>query len=214
MKKLLLTTIPFEGFYETLSDERVDEALGISENNHEYWNEENTQRPEETKTNGFATWKIPAETDAEYSDRREAYFNELRDNADYYAMRKEYCKMYVEEFSKDNKITLEFESLSSPREYNFSTDRIFCFISQDEVARLLKEVDRKQFAEYIKENFTSYDGFSSSYSEYIDDWNLEDVESLDHNEVGALIECVTAKHIEEANGLCLYINNLMEYFYR
>lgn len=36
-----------------------------------------------------------------------------------------YCKLYVESFSKETEVGLVFESLDSPKYYNYSNDRIF-----------------------------------------------------------------------------------------
>lgn len=196
----MITTIPFDGFYESYSSEKIEEVLGISDNDYYSWNQENPKGEEET--------------DEQYSDRRDAYFDKIRDESDYLAIKQEYCKAYVDAFAEDNGIALTYESLSSPREYNFTTDRIFCEITPEEVKRLVSLLDREKFAEYVKENFTSCDGFSSFYSNNADEWKIDDTESLDHNQIGAIIECLTAEHIAERNKNYPYIAELMEDFYR
>lgn len=198
--KLMLTCIPFEGFYDSYASELVDQALGLSDGDYDMWIEDNP--------------KGKSETDDSYRDRREAYFEKLRDEADYKGMQIEFCKEYVEEFSKDNGIKLEFESLDSPKFYNFTTDRIFCFIHPDEVSRLVKIVDRKALAELIKEKFTSRDGFSSHYASTFEEWKIDDIENLDHNMIETIIECVTAPHIAEKEKNYPYIAELMDGFYR
>ena len=45
---------------------------------------------------------------------------------------------------KDFKIKGEFDSLKSPREYNFATDRIFIKISENEIARIFEACDKKK----------------------------------------------------------------------
>ncbi len=196
----LLTTIPFDGFYESCSGERVEEALGLSDSDYEYYKDENPKKDDES--------------DNDYARRIDDHFQELRDKADYGSMQNEYCAEYVKKFAEDNNIKLEFETLQSPREYNFTTDRIFCYISVEEVARLLSIVDREKLAALIKEKFTSRDGFMSHYSPYIEEWTLNAPDMLDHNEIGTIIECVTGPHIEEENEKYPYVLTLMENFYR
>lgn len=96
-----------------------------------------------------------------------------------------YAKDYAANFAHLYEIDLKFESLSSPREYNFTTDRIFCTISRKEVRRLRREVDPEALAKVAKRSFTSYDGFHSFYSPDVASWGS--VDTWDHNLVGVLI---------------------------
>ena len=71
----------------------------------------------------------------------------------------------------DDKVKVVFESIHSPREYNFANDSINCKITVDEEKVLQYLRDHKEsFAEYLKDNFTSYDGFHSFYSNQLEDW--------------------------------------------
>lgn len=96
-----------------------------------------------------------------------------------------YARAYAVRFLSEFKIKGEFESMQSPREYNFTTDRIFCEIPADEIARILKETPRATLDACAAEWFTSRSGFISSYSPDVDDWG--DVSSWDHNQCGCLI---------------------------
>ena len=209
--KTMVTGIPFEGFYETWSDDKIEDMAGLSERYFEYWSDENPQREEETKTNGFATWKIPAETNEEYIQRRDDDFDAIRDTTDYNNLRNEFAAGYVERFADDNSIELKYESLTSPKEYNFTTDRIFAYITKAEVLRLYNSLDQDKLDELIKEKFTSYDGFMSHYTPDQHQWGP--VETWDHNQVETIIECAIVDNISD-DGLGWYIANLMEDFYR
>ncbi len=201
MENNLLTIVPyFDGFYDSFSSERVEEALGVSENDVDYIEECNPIKEGETKEL--------------YIERIQSIFMELYDKADFAGMQKEYAKSYVENFAEDNNIKLEFESLSSPREYNFTTDRIFAYIPIEEVKRLVLIVDRVKLAAMAKEKFTSRDGFSSFYSNDLEEWKIDEIEDLDHNQIETIIECVTAEHFEEENENYPYVLSLMEDFYR
>ena len=98
----------------------------------------------------------------------------------------DYAKEYAGQFAHAAGVKLKFESLDSPLEYNFSTDRIFCEISLEEVKRLYKTVDRDKLAALVKRDYTSRDGFVSFYSNVLDDWG--DVETWDHNQLSTLLE--------------------------
>ncbi len=108
-------------------------------------------------------------------------------------IRKAYAKDYTENFQDwlENecgiKIKLEFESLQSPREYNFTTDRIFCYISKEDIAGLFQIADTEKLESIIKEEFTSRDGFSSSYSNLLLDWLEKPLMEWDHNELATLL---------------------------
>lgn len=66
----------------------------------------------------------------------------------------------------------------SPREYNFTTDRIFAKFELDDYDALVKRLTslasqpeyRSKLAKIIRENHTSYDGFWSFMSNDIEDW--------------------------------------------
>lgn len=195
----MITSIPFDGFYESYSSERVDEALGVADGDYEYLKEENPQKE--------------GETDTEHAKRIEKLFDEIYDAADFQAMREEYARAYVDAFAKDNGLKLEYEKLESPRFYNFTTDRIFCFIDPAEVGRLVSIVDPVKLQALIKEKFTSYDGFSSNYSNDMKEWNIDAYLELDHNQIETIIECVTAEHVAEENKNYPYIATLMGDFY-
>jgi hypothetical protein len=112
--------------------------------------------------------------------------NLIYHHCDFNAVRLNYAKEYCAAFSKHFNVALSFESIKSPREYNFSTDVIYCDISLDEVKRLFDSCDKAELSKFIENKFASYEGFISHYSNDLDDWG--DIESFDHNQIGAIIE--------------------------
>ena len=161
----MLTTIPFQGFYESIFEQGLDNV------------EEYLLDPlaEEYQT----TPKIVAEALYYATDYRKAYID--------------VAKAYVDEFNDYLKsehnldLDLVFESLDSPKEYNFATDRIFCTISEENVRKLRSAVPDDELRIAIKSRFTSRSGFISSYPNDLDDWD-PDVTAWDHNEIGTLLE--------------------------
>jgi len=78
--------------------------------------------------------------------------------------------------------------MSSPREYNFGTDRLFVNVPAVELARMRAELDESLMDKATARLFTSYDGFSSFYSA---DWKTDsewaEFEGWDHNQNYALL---------------------------
>ena len=96
-----------------------------------------------------------------------------------------YAKAYAAEYLHAACIAGEFESLDSPQEYNFSTDRIFVDIPAREIRRMLATVDPETLARVARDRHTTRPGFFSYYSPRVDDWGP--VETWDCNQVGTLI---------------------------
>lgn len=98
-----------------------------------------------------------------------------------------YCREYTESWSRAAGIAATFESMSSPREYNFTTDRIFADIEETEVLRLYFAMvgDTARMDKVCRDSFTSCDGFISYYSPDWQTWGP--VTEWDHNQVGALV---------------------------
>jgi hypothetical protein len=158
-----ITTIPFAGFYNSIWSDGIDRAEEMYLENLE-------------QEDGV---KIEASSDAIWRA------------ADYGAMHNYVARKYVDylndsikdEFDLD--LDLKFESMQSPREYNFETDRIFCYISDENLRKLRSFVPEDELRLAIKTRFTSRSGFISSYPNNLDDWDA-DPTTWDHNEIGTL----------------------------
>ena len=161
----MLTTIPFSGFYNSRYSGELD---AVQERYVEY----------EVEKNPGLNPDIPNESLWKAADYGKAF--------DYIARKYvAHFNDYIEtEYELD--LDLKFESMQSPREYNFETDRIFCEISEENVRKLREAVSDPALRLAIKERFTSRSGFISSYDNDLDDWN-PDVTTWDHNELGTLL---------------------------
>jgi hypothetical protein len=98
-----------------------------------------------------------------------------------------YSKLYLKHISKILDIELIFESLQKPKEYNFETDSIFAYISEEDLLKINSNINLKLLTEYIKVNFVNHDGFISHYSNDISNWNTNILE-WDHNQLYCLID--------------------------
>lgn len=162
-----LCVLPFSGFYYSVHDESLDEALNQIFSDRDtgcHVNEDLVMR---------ASYKM---------DWRQVHID--------------YAKEYVDDFSRKFKLELEFDELNRPREYNFVTDRVFCYISTESLKRVFAEVDTPALRVKIHENHTSRDGFCSFYDNTLEGWPA-DVTEWDHNQISTLLQVFTD---QETNG--------------
>jgi hypothetical protein len=170
-------TIPFPGFYYSILDSEMDNVL---EREVEYMLE--MQKEERLAKH-------------EMLDEKE--FREIFErNINYKIWQEHIAQEWVESFSIYFKGTtgldlpLSFEEMTSPREYNFETDRVFASAPSSAIVKLFKESKRNlhvNFAKVIEDSFTRRDGFIPHYSNDIEEWTEKPITSWDHNEVGTLI---------------------------
>ena len=170
----MLSTIPFSGFCETIHDNAIDRAIeSLFENDR-----------------GDC-----------YSDLINHFYGS--DCIDFEEVRSEYAKDYTLKFAIATKLQLTFDELNSPKEYNFTTDRIFVNITEESVRKLFAAVDKDILRQLIKEKFTSRSGFISYYSSDLNEWP-EDVTEWDPNQIGTLISVAVdfdeEKYMEDLSG--------------
>lgn len=131
--------VPFWGFYESIHDSFIDDGIE-SAFNYDYENGEDIDLPENF-------WDDVMSADVNWSK-----------------MRSDYAKAYTEAFGEKFGLDLEYIEMTSPREYNFTSDRIFAKVPIEQINKIRKEVEsHKDYPEYIRERFTSRDGFWSHY---------------------------------------------------
>ena len=158
--------IPFMGFYNSLLDSEIDHEI---ETAAEY--QEESERG------------IPA---GEYSELiyKFADFGQCHN-----AIAKDYVDAFngfiFDEYGVD--LNLEFSELVCPREYNFTTDRIFCTIPEEKVDELVRVVDRRKLGETIVDRLKSRSGFISYYSDFVREWDSKPVNEWDSNELSMLL---------------------------
>mgnify|MGYP001343439304 CR=1 FL=1 len=170
----MLTTVPFSGFYNSLHDSEIDWTISQMFSDRATGNETNP---------GLES----------------ALFR----NCDFRKVHTSYAADYCENFAEEFKLpSLKFESLDSPREYNFTTDRIFANIELSDLREALRRVDKSELANLAREKFTSRSGFMSFYNPDVNTWG--DLATWDHNQCGTLLECL-------ANNDCGDFDQYQEY---
>ncbi len=95
-------------------------------------------------------------------------------------------------------ITLEYQGRWSPREYNFACDIVNLDINCDAGFEKLIEYckNSSEFPKFLKDHYTSYDGFMSHTSNRVD-LLLEDVETNDMTAFGAMVRFLLTQECDE-----------------
>lgn len=110
-----------------------------------------------------------------------------------------YCKSYVRAVAKEIGFEMEFVEMTSPREYNFTTDKIYVSMKVKDIKEIAKvALDSEEMKKLVKARFTSRDGFASFYSNDIKEWKEKKVEDWDYNELGTLLDAyIEIKEIDD-----------------
>ena len=122
---------------------------------------------------------------------------------DYTAYHREYAASVVRVVSAALAplgVSLRFECVASPREYNYLNDVLnveAVIPSPEDFKQVLLGWlldNEEEFAEYLKEHFESYDGFISFHSSKTDEWleelrNWDPAAGYDPARFGSLLDC-------------------------
>lgn len=82
---------------------------------------------------------------------------------------------------------IEYESMDSPREYNFTTDRCYVLLPMASAQHMLDATRSTTLGETIKSQFTARDGYIPFYSSDLEAWLEKPLAEWDHNEAGTLL---------------------------
>ena len=167
----LESTIPFCGFYNSFISSDIEHQIG--------------QQIE---------WDIDT-FDLNESEQLILVDNYLTVNTLYFynQIAEDYTNFYIDELNERLEgftLKAKFNLLTSPREYNFETDRIFIDIEKNHAIDFIKYIIKnykKELENKIKERFTSRSGFWSHYKNGLDLWT-QDYSEWDHNQIGTCFE--------------------------
>ena len=124
----------------------------------------------------------------------------------YLNLSKQFCNIIENEMS-DFIDSVTFESLYSPREYNFTNDSINCLISPKIDAIKSYIYDNKEaFCSYLEDRFKSRSGFISFYGYTFEQWKTYTKDFSDYTEdsiyLGSVLDFIGTN--EEINDFTLY----------
>ena len=151
--------IPFSGFYGSIHEGELDREV---ENLADYWAED------------IGT------------DIPQSLMDLFWDSVDWPIAQLEYVKAYVESFGAEYLDgDCEFVTMTSPREYNFETDRAFATVGRSTLAKIYRGASRDVLTRIAKERHTSRDGFISFYDPNWRSWGV--LSDWDHNQLETLL---------------------------
>lgn len=165
--------VPFPGFYESSLDQALD--CEFERDVEHMASEENDFYPE-----------LVGRDESDISEA--AYF--VADwSAGHDIIARAYADTFADVWSENFgfPVALVFDSVSSPREYNFETDRLFCLISLDTIDKLRAYTPRAVLAATIKDRHSSRSGFISFYSNDLATWETKPLDEWDNNELETLL---------------------------
>lgn len=184
MSERVIVQVPFAGMYNSVFSSELD---SVEEREAEYYTED--RQVEEC---------VPVELRLEQADVADILWR----CADYSKAHADIAKAYVGVFADAFEhnvfpgLSLEFEGMQSPREYNFTTDRVYAWADLGAIRDLFASINRKAMDEVARERHTSRDGFHSFYSPEWETWG--DVSEWDHNQFETLIRAAIRATGEEA----------------
>ena len=167
----LESTIPFDGFYESFISADIDHQIGqqIEWDTDIYDLNEDEQQVLE---------------DSYLSINRSYFYNQIAED---------YTNFYIDALNEElDGFTLKatYKCFTSPREYNFETDRIFIEIEENHAIDFIKYIIKnykKELEEKIKQRFTSRSGYWSYYKNTLNSWT-QDYSEWDYNQIGTCFE--------------------------
>lgn len=141
----------FSGFYHSIHDHALDHAI----ESYMEWRQESPHYSDD-----------PAHFITE--DEAAHIWDELYTHPKYEFDYDAYCEGYLNAFCSEFDLDLEYAGKSSPRFYNYSTDKILVTLKDPADARKLKAYayspdNRDAWNDCLKANCTSYSGFHSYY---------------------------------------------------
>lgn len=128
------------------------------------------------------------------------------DEIDWKATNNNVSKFYLEYIKDELKdffneigiINLDFVKVDSPKYYNYSTDKLVCNIEVNK-NKFLTELQKYSFdvwKKFLKDNFTSYDGFISFYPNDPNEWTELIAEKFDTDNI--IIETLLQFYLEQS----------------
>lgn len=137
----------------------------------------------------------------DYYLMNEEQFDEIDWNKTNENVSKFYLNYFKDELSDFFKsigvLSLEFIKVDSPKYYNYSTDKLVCNIEIDKnvFVHELRKYNFDNWEQFLKDNFTSYDGFISFYPNDPNEWTELIAEKFDIDNI--IIETLLQFYLEQ-----------------
>jgi hypothetical protein len=121
----------------------------------------------------------------------------LLDTTDYRAVYQQVARLYVKAYEawlaeEGLNVALEFVEMTSPKFYNYETDKVYCNVELDDLVKMFSVIDPKDLDRTCREHLTSRSGFISFYDPDYTTWGF--VEDWDENQLSMLFEAFYDAH--------------------
>lgn len=181
MATLYEVNIPFSGLYESTWSHMLDNEEEQFVEYEESEGSTNENQPKELRLDGGEIWDI-------------LYYGAMDYSKCHSAIALAYVELFVCElenvFDFNFPTQFEYAGMDSPREYNFTTDRLFIKVNELTIKRFFtisRNDGHETLSGLIAERFTSRPGFCSFYDNELDEWLAKPLTEWDHNELGTLM---------------------------
>lgn len=185
--EMISVQLPFSGFYESIWNRAIDQE---EESFCEYQDSDKWPSFE-----NIAALPSNLQPDTGWPGLAEILFDNSRYAVAYEALAKDYADSFWDVIATElgQPIPHEWECMQSPREYNFTTDRLFTKIPLAAMQAIFDAMtadsdSREKLESVIEARCTSRDGFISFYSNDAAEWLAKPLADWDHNECEILLE--------------------------
>lgn len=155
---------------------------------------------------GFYNSYLDLSENIEVGEGEEFCMNEEQfDKIDWKSTNNNVSKFYLEYIKDELKdffneigiINLDFVKVDSPKYYNYSSDKLVCNIevNKNKFITELQKYSFEAWEQFLKDNFTSYDGFISFYTNDPNEWTELIEEKFDTDNV--IIEALLQFYLEQ-----------------
>lgn len=156
---------------------------------------------------GFYNSYLDLSENIEVGEGEEFCMNEKQfDEIDWKSTNNNVSKFYLEYIKDELKdffneigiINLDFVKVDSPKYYNYSTDKLVCNIevNKNKFLTKLQKYNFEAWRQFLKNNFTSYDGFISFYPNDPNEWTELIAEKFDTDNI--IIETLLQFYLEQS----------------
>lgn len=189
MSDMVEIEVPFCGLYNTVFDAEINFRLDNEATNLLEQDEFGESYP-----------------DLEHQDVVEG-FHHVADFSDVHTgIAKTYVDSFFKKVREKTDIDIgshEYSGMVSPKQYNFSNDRVFAKVPLSKMQAMFeshKEDSFKNLKKIIEHRHTSRDGFASYYSAEVKDWLEKPLVEWDHNELSTLLIATLDNEIHDYLG--------------
>ena len=169
---------------------------------------------------GFYCSQLDLSENIEVGEGDDYFMNEEQfDEIDWNKTNENVSKFYLDYFKDElndffksiGVLSLEFIKINSPKYYNYSTDKLVCNIeiNKDVFVHELRKNNFDNWKQFLKDNFTSYDGFISFYPNTSIEWDELINENIEDDNV--IIETLLQFYLEQNEEFGDLKDNLLDY---